>query len=65
MAKKHGAYLEDKGADRATVIIDKQGVVRYAASVTPAGNVTRKNCWRSARKSIKADVPAMNFTLQR
>ena len=38
MAKKYGAYLEDKGiTDRATVIIDKQGVVRYAASVTPAG----------------------------
>ena len=30
MAKKYGVYLEDKGiTDRATVIIDKQGVVRY------------------------------------
>jgi alkyl hydroperoxide reductase subunit AhpC len=38
MAKKYGVYLEDKGiTDRATVIIDKGGVVRYAASVTPQG----------------------------
>ena len=38
MAKKYGVYLEDKGiTDRATVIVDKQGVVRHSASVTPAG----------------------------
>jgi alkyl hydroperoxide reductase subunit AhpC len=38
MAKKYGVYLDDKGiTDRATVIIDKQGVVRYAKPVTPAG----------------------------
>jgi alkyl hydroperoxide reductase subunit AhpC len=38
MAKKYGVYLEDKGiTDRATIIIDKQGTVRYAVSVTPAG----------------------------
>jgi alkyl hydroperoxide reductase subunit AhpC len=38
MAKKYGVYLDDKGiTDRATVIIDKQGIVRYANSVTPAG----------------------------
>ena len=38
MAKKYGVYLEDKGiTDRATVIVDKQGVVRYSVSVTPAG----------------------------
>lgn len=31
VAKKFGLYLEDKGiTNRATVIIDKQGVVRYA-----------------------------------
>jgi len=30
MAKKYGVYLEDKGiTDRATVIIDKDGIVRY------------------------------------
>ena len=34
----YGAYLEEPGiTDRATVIIDKDGIVRYAASVTPAG----------------------------
>jgi len=38
VAKKFGAYLEDKViTDRATVIVDKQGVVRYAISVRPAG----------------------------
>jgi alkyl hydroperoxide reductase subunit AhpC len=38
MAKKYGVYLEDKGiTDGTTVIIDKQGVVRHSASVTPAG----------------------------
>lgn len=34
----YGAYLEEPGiTDRATVIIDKDGIVRHAASVTPAG----------------------------
>ncbi len=38
VAKSYGAYLEEKGiTDRATVIIDAKGVVRYAQSVTPAG----------------------------
>jgi hypothetical protein len=33
-----GVYLEQAGIDdRATVIIDADGIVRYAASVTPAG----------------------------
>ena len=37
-AASYGLYLEDNGiADRATVIIDKQGIVRYAHSVTPSG----------------------------
>jgi alkyl hydroperoxide reductase subunit AhpC len=44
MAKKYDVYLEDKGiTDRATVIVDKQGVVRYAASVTPAGERNPKD----------------------
>jgi glutaredoxin len=39
MAKSYGLYLADKGiTDRATVIIDKDGVVRHASSVTPAGS---------------------------
>lgn len=38
MAKKYDAYLEGPGiTDRATVIVDKEGVVRYSESVTPSG----------------------------
>ena len=38
MASSYGLYLEDKGiTDRATVIIDADGVVRHVSSVTPAG----------------------------
>jgi hypothetical protein len=38
MARSYGLYLEKAGiTDRATVIIDKDGVVRYAESVTPGG----------------------------
>ena len=39
MAEAYGLYLADNGiTDRATVIIDKDGVVRHATSVTPAGS---------------------------
>jgi len=38
MASSYGLYLEDKGiTDRATVIVDADGVVRHVSSVTPAG----------------------------
>jgi hypothetical protein len=38
MAASFGLYLEKDGiTDRATVIIDKDGIVCYAASVTPSG----------------------------
>ncbi len=38
MAASYGVYLDAAGiTDRATVIIDSGGVVRYAHSVTPAG----------------------------
>lgn len=38
VANSFGVYLEQAGiTDRATVIIDASGVVRYAHSVTPAG----------------------------
>lgn len=38
MAKAYGLYLDNDGiTDRATVIIDKDGIVRYAVSVTPGG----------------------------
>jgi hypothetical protein len=39
VAGLYGLYLEKAGiTDRATVIIDKDGVVRHASSVTPAGH---------------------------
>jgi alkyl hydroperoxide reductase subunit AhpC len=54
MATKYGVYLEDKGiTDRATVIIDKQGIVRYAASVTPAGERNPKELLAEAQKVNK------------
>ena len=38
VAKSFGHYLADAGiTDRATVIIDKAGIVRYSVSVTPGG----------------------------
>ena len=38
VARAYGLYLEGAGiTDRATVLIDAAGVVRHAASVTPAG----------------------------
>ncbi|HEV8720047.1 MAG TPA: redoxin domain-containing protein [Candidatus Binatia bacterium] len=54
VAKKYGVFLEDKGViDRATVIIDKQGVVRYAASVTPAGERNPKELLAACQKINK------------
>lgn len=38
VAESFGVYLADKGiTDRATIIIDADGIVRHASSVTPAG----------------------------
>lgn len=38
VASLYGVYLEKAGiTDRATVIVDKDGIVRHASSVTPAG----------------------------
>lgn len=38
IAEQFGLYLPDKGhTDRATVILDAAGIVRYAVSVTPDG----------------------------
>ena len=34
----YGVYLKDAGiSDRATIVIDKDGIVRHASSVTPSG----------------------------
>jgi len=54
MSEKYGAYLADKGiTDRATVIVDKQGVVRYSASVTPAGERNPKDLLAECQKVNK------------
>jgi alkyl hydroperoxide reductase subunit AhpC len=54
VAQKYGVYLADKGiTDRATVIVDKQGVVRYAASVTPAGERNPKDLLTECQKVNK------------
>ena len=38
VARSYGVYLEDLGiTDRATVVVDKDGIVRHASSVTPRG----------------------------
>jgi glutaredoxin len=38
VAKLYGVWLEERGiSDRATVIVDTEGVVRFAASVGPSG----------------------------
>ena len=38
VARSYGLYLEDKGiTDRATVVIDRSGVIRSSVSVTPSG----------------------------
>jgi glutaredoxin-related protein len=38
MGQAYGVYLDAEGIDdRATVIIDSSGIVRYASSVTPSG----------------------------
>jgi alkyl hydroperoxide reductase subunit AhpC len=51
MAQKYGLYLSDKGiTDRATVIVDKTGVVRYANSVTPAGKREPKQLLAEVQK---------------
>jgi alkyl hydroperoxide reductase subunit AhpC len=61
MAKKYGVYLEDKGiTDRATVIVNKNGVVRYAKSVTPAGSANLKIFWPRRRRSTRARDPAVS-----
>lgn len=51
MAQSYGVYLAEKGiTDRATVIVDKQGIVRYAASVTPAGQRDPKDLLQQCQK---------------
>lgn len=56
MAKKYGLFLEDKGiTDRATVIVDKSGIVRYAHSVTPSGQRDPKQLLAEAQKVSKGN----------
>ena len=54
MAQKYGLYLSEKGiTDRATVIVDKNGNVRYAVSVTPAGKRNPMDLLAECRKVNK------------
>jgi len=54
IAEKYGAFLADKGiTDRATVIVDKAGVVRYAVSVGPAGERNPKDLLAECQKVSK------------
>lgn len=57
VARSYGVYLEDAGiSDRATIIIDRAGVVRYASSVTPSGQRDIDQLLRIARE-IDATQP--------
>jgi hypothetical protein len=64
VAQKFGLYLEKNGtSDRATVIIDRGGIVRYAHSVTPSGRRNIDELLEEARKVDSAqgerpEVPA-------
>lgn len=54
MAQSYGVFMGDKGiTDRATVIVDKNGVVRYAVSVTPAGERNPKDLLAECQKVNK------------
>lgn len=54
VAESFGLFLADNGiTDRATVIIDKDGVVQYAASVGPAG---RRNIEELAAECERIDA---------
>ncbi|MSP40219.1 MAG: redoxin domain-containing protein [Deltaproteobacteria bacterium] len=54
VAAKYGAFLSEKGiTDRATVIVDKQGVVRYAVSVGPAVERNPKDLLAECQKVSK------------
>ena len=61
VAASFGHYLAEPGiTDRATVIIDKEGVVRYSVSVTPSGSKTRiskTNSWFGLTLGRETMVP--------
>jgi hypothetical protein len=61
MAKAYGLYLDGPGiTDRATVIVDSSGVVRYAESVTPSGE---RNIEALAAECEKIDGAATSATV--
>lgn len=58
MAASFGHYLADKGiTDRATVLIDKIGVIRYSVSVGPGGERNIDELAAECEK-VNADQPA-------
>jgi len=63
VAEQFGLYLADKGiTDRATVIIDADGVVQHASSVGPAGSRDIDELARLAEAvdaSYQGDLPAV------
>ena len=61
VARSFGHYLQDAGiADRATVIVDKQGIVRYSVSVTPAGQRDAGDLLGECQK-VNAEQPSSNL----
>ncbi|RMG45414.1 MAG: hypothetical protein D6718_07620 [Acidobacteria bacterium] len=63
VARRFGLYLEDKGiTDRATVIVSRDGIVRFAESVTPAGerdiDALVAECERIDREHPGGEPPA-------
>lgn len=56
VANQYGAYLEKAGiTDRATVIIDTDGIVRHASSVTPSGKRNIDELFELAKKINKTE----------
>jgi len=59
VASSLGVYLDDDGiTDRATVIVDASGIVRYAESVTPAGRRDMEQLLEVCRKLDAEELPA-------
>lgn len=59
VARSYGVYLEAAGiTDRATVLIDREGLVRYAHSVGPGGKRDIAELLARAREIAAAQPPA-------
>lgn len=66
VARLYDVYLESQGfADRATVLIDRQGVVRHASSVGPGGQRDIDQLLGLAREIDAAQAPAADGKQER